>query len=308
MPTLEQVLEYILEPYNLCYTIGNLLCFLSFAVRDMLRLRLLYIAGGLFTLPYFMGDRSASPEWLDGRWLGVFWVTVYTLINVKGAISLVLERRPVFLSREEKNLHAKVFHMLTPREMLRLLKIAEWHEGKPAQTIIHANEPSNRLLLIYAGRAAVFTERKRVATLDPGQFIGEMSFVSGALPSADVRLETKCRYLSWDFDVLHELEKEKPELYQSLFSILSVDLAIKLGKKRPDTLRQTLSLTMVPGSNPRDELPTLSERPPPSSDDSSKADPDSSKPDSKPDSTRDDDAKSAPEDKATGAADRAPTT
>ena len=69
---------------------------------------------------------------------------------------------------------------------------------------------------------------KLVAELRDGQFVGEMSFFTGQLTTADVIASSALRYLYWRADRLSDLFDHQPALMGAFHAQLSSDLARKL--------------------------------------------------------------------------------
>ncbi len=61
-----------------------------------------------------------------------------------------------------------------------------------------------------------------------GTFVGEMGFLTGDAPGADVIAVGFVHYVSWDSDDLHGLLQSDPQLKAALHGILGIDLAHKL--------------------------------------------------------------------------------
>ena len=102
------------------FFIANTMYCSAYMVRDILWLRLLTIAAGLLTLPYFLFQSTYS---------AVFWQSAFVLINVAHVILLLMARRPVKLTEDQKMLQSMVFRNFTTRETLGVLEIATWHTG-----------------------------------------------------------------------------------------------------------------------------------------------------------------------------------
>jgi hypothetical protein len=85
--------------------LANLAFLASFLVRDILALRLLSVAGGGLLLATFL---AASPI----SWPSVGWNVVFALINGAQIARLAHERRPVRLTRDERELTRLAFATL----------------------------------------------------------------------------------------------------------------------------------------------------------------------------------------------------
>ena len=69
---------------------------------------------------------------------------------------------------------------------------------------------------------------KKIATLERGQFIAEISYITGKPASADVVSSEVLTYYVWDRNTLDKLRKSNPATMGKLDSILTMDMAGKL--------------------------------------------------------------------------------
>jgi len=139
------------------FFVANTLYCSAYIVKDILWLRMLTIAGGLLTLPYFIFQSTYS---------AVFWQSAFVLINVVHVVLLLLARRPVALNDDEQILHNMVFRNFTTRETRSLLKIATWHAGAPEEVLIVAGQQEPVLHLMQYGRAEIVRDDKTIACAD----------------------------------------------------------------------------------------------------------------------------------------------
>jgi hypothetical protein len=104
-------------PLDLLIHAANVLYLVAFMVRDRLWLRILAVAAAcsLVSYFYFRPDPLMAP---------VYWNLVFTAVNVYWIGRLLLERRPPTLSAAEQRLWELVFRTMTPREIIKLLKLA----------------------------------------------------------------------------------------------------------------------------------------------------------------------------------------
>jgi CRP-like cAMP-binding protein len=94
------------------------------------------------------------------------------------------------------------------------------------------------VLVLASGRAVVRVDGRDVATLGPGQFAGEMSFLTGAPTSASVEVVEAVRYVSWPAADLERCMRKHPPLRGALQLVIGRDLAMKLrdGRRAWDML------------------------------------------------------------------------
>jgi CRP-like cAMP-binding protein len=203
------------------FNLGNVLYLVAFSVRDMLWLRILTVVAQLCLMPYY----CVRTEVL---YAPICWGTLFILINLVQIVWLILESRPVFLGEEELHLYRTVFRGLKPREFLKLLSIAEWKQAKLGEELLAQNKPVVELLLISAGRGTVEMDRRHVAELGSGQFVGEMGFLTEQPASARVVAAIPTTYLAWPAAKLRSLLASTPGLHLKMQGVLGSDLVGKL--------------------------------------------------------------------------------
>ena len=210
--------------------IANVLYLFSYSMRDILWLRVLTVAAACFLLPYFY----YRP---DPLYPAIFWNLVFMTLNVYWIFRLLLERRPVKLSDDEQQLCQIAFRTLTPREMKKILKLSSWEDADPGECFISMNDPLERLILLYSGKANVELDGEKVGELHAGQVIGEMSYFTEEVAAANVVAAEATRYVSWPKDRLKSFLDKDSDL-RAAFQII---LGSVLAKRLQDTwMRATL--------------------------------------------------------------------
>ena len=201
--------------------VANILYLFSYLVRDILWLRMLTVVAISCLMPFFY----YRPEPLMAP---IYWNLAFTAINLYRIYFLLLERKPVQLKEEEQQLYRMVFRTLKPREMLKLLKFANWKTATPGERLVEQNTDLDNLMVVYSGNASVSVEGKEVAKLRGGQFIGEMSFLTGSKTSASVEAKDALRYVRWPKEQLTRFLERNPDLRAALQMIMGVDLVAKV--------------------------------------------------------------------------------
>ena len=201
--------------------IANVLYLFSYSMRDMLWLRILTIAAACFMLPYFYFKQ-------EPLYLPIFWNLVFMALNIFWIVRLFLERRPVKLSDDELQLCQIAFRTLSPREIKKLLKLSTWEDAMPGECFVSMDEPLEKLILIYSGKADVELDGKIVGKLDAGQFIGELSYFTDEVSAANVVATEATRYVSWPKDRLKSYLDKDADLRAAFQIILGSVLAKRL--------------------------------------------------------------------------------
>lgn len=208
--------------------LGNLafaLIALSYLVRDIFWLRSISIVSSLAGIVYSYAALS------EPLWINIVWNVVFISVNVIWIAVILKERRSVSFSEEEKELYSTVFRTFSPVEFMKLLRIGEWKTCEKGEILIVEHQPAPQMMLIYNGEVEVLVKGKRIATLKDGAFIGEMSFLTGNLPTATVKSTKETRYIAWSKEELRKLLNRNPSMWATLQGVLSADLTKKLAVK-----------------------------------------------------------------------------
>ena len=203
------------------FHLANVLYVVSYLVTDIMWLRALAVLGGLSSLTWTLTTPTPSLTFIG-------WTLVYNTINMVQIGRLWHERRPLRLFAEEQALYAAAFRTLTPREFQRLLAAGAWQEAPAKEVLIEEGARPGRMLVLASGRAAVKVHGREVAALHPGQFAGEMSFLTGAPTTAAVEVVEPARFVSWATADLERFLVKHPPLRAALQIVLGRDLAAKL--------------------------------------------------------------------------------
>jgi hypothetical protein len=202
--------------------VANGLYLCSYLVRDILWLRVLTILAGLSLLPFY---GSCSDHIL---WAPIAWNLVFMTVNVVQIGLLIHERRPQLLFGPEQELYRRIFADLTPGEFRKLMKHGEWREIEPVGTIVRRDTVVRDMQVLWKGAVTVRAGGRVIAQLRPGQFVGEMSFLSGEKATADVIAAEPSSLLAWSQESLNELLEKQPALGFKIRGILGRDVVTKL--------------------------------------------------------------------------------
>jgi CRP-like cAMP-binding protein len=108
--------------------------------------------------------------------------------------------------------------------MIKLLKLATWESAEAGERFVERDKPLNRLIVIYSGKACAEVDGRNVTELQPGQFIGSISYVTEETAPANVVAIEPTRYVSWPKSKLKDFMNKNPDLHSALKSTLAIDL------------------------------------------------------------------------------------
>jgi hypothetical protein len=199
----------------------------AYLLKDILWLRLLTIlscfAGIAFN--YFV---PATPLYSV-----IYWNMLFAVINIVQIAIIIKERTGIHFSEEEKELHETLFKNFAPFEFMKLMRVGKWLEAKQGEILAVEKQTLDAVMLIYNGLVGVETNGKQVATLKDGNFIGEVSFITGGDATATVRALMPTRYIAWPKESITQLLNRNPSMRFAMQAMLSTDLSKKLMHRAP---------------------------------------------------------------------------
>lgn len=202
--------------------LGNVLYLFAYSVRDILWLRILTVLATLCLMPYYYCC-SLTPLYEP-----IAWCSLFTAVNLVQIGRLIVERRPVFLGEDDLRIYNTVFRSLSPREFMKLLSIAEHKKARENEVLLKQHAPVDQLILMSRGKGRVEVDGRHVAEVSPGQFAGEMGFLTEQSASASVIASLTVEYLAWPATKLRALFESSPQMHVKFQGILGVDLVEKL--------------------------------------------------------------------------------
>ena len=155
------------------------------------------------------------------------WTIIFIVINLIQIMIIFRERRELLIPEQIRDLYENIFHTKTSREFLHF-----WNRGElmhiDNKLLINKGSNQKSLMLVLNGNAEVIRNDKKIATLERGQFIAEISYITGKPASADVMATDDLTYYVWDGTMLEGLRKSHPTMMNKLDRILTLDMAGKL--------------------------------------------------------------------------------
>ena len=129
----------------------------------------------------------------------------------------------------EQELFETLFCELNAFKFLQLQqKAGSWTSLRRRERFITAQQKNVKLGLIWGGQAKVLKGKEALAHLKKGTLIGEISFLPGKKPNADVVLERGSLVLMWDHEKLRQWISKNPDAAASFQRLMTSDLAAKI--------------------------------------------------------------------------------
>ncbi|MDF1702015.1 MAG: cyclic nucleotide-binding domain-containing protein [Planctomycetota bacterium] len=202
--------------------VANVIYLVSYCVRDIFWLRILTVIAGLCLLPYYFtcGD--------EPLWAAIAWNGLFTAVNLYNIFLIIRERWPRELHDAERALYDDVFSDLTPGEFVKLLGVGDWRDASGGETLVADGSVVEHMMVLAGGAAEVRKGDRVLAQLEPGQFVGEMSFLTGHKAGADVVTPSTARLMSWPQKDLEAFLDKNGSISFKVRGVLGRDVVTKL--------------------------------------------------------------------------------
>ena len=200
------------------------LIFFSFLVAKMLWLRSIAIGASILSILYNY-TIAQTPLWIPIQW-NILFITV----NLYHITKIILSKRDLKLDNEEEFIYQKVFSHISRSDFKNLTRIGFKRTWQAKEKTISENADVNALFLIISGEVNVFAHNNKVATLGPGEFIGEMSFLTNSSAKADIICNKTTQIYFWDKEALKEYLYKNIHIYNGLNMAIANQLITRITK------------------------------------------------------------------------------
>ena len=173
---MDLLIQQLTNPISAVGHLNYVLVILSVSMSSMRWLRVFAIASGMVGIFYY--------GFLIADNISAVWEGIFAAVNaVQLAIVLLASRRKKH-SEEEEFFVSTVMPTLEGNLKARVLKLARWQTREPEAVLMEEGEERPQLVFVVSGAASVEKSGTLVGVCGPGDFLGEMSFLSGRPASA----------------------------------------------------------------------------------------------------------------------------
>jgi CRP-like cAMP-binding protein len=218
---MQDFINAFLDPNNLAGHISYILLIGSMLMRKMLYLRILAISAGTFSATYYI---------TVGDPVSLFWEILFTLVNLTQLVILAIENRRGRFTAEEDAFIKAVLPTLERAQTRRLMKLGEWTEIADGKVLIVEDTKPASLFYLVNGSARVERAGRPIGMVGPGDFLGEMSYLTGSAATATVTSVTPLRYLAFERTNLRAFLERNDDVRHALESGFNRNLIDKLVK------------------------------------------------------------------------------
>lgn len=214
--------DRMLDPSHILTHVPYALLVLSMLMNDMGWLRAIAIAAGVI--------RIINRAWFEIDPIIVFWEVIFVAVNVGQLAILWYYARRHRFAEHESHFADSMPASVDRRSIRRLLKLAHLRSAEPGETLTTEGALVDELMFIAEGVVQIEREGRIVAVCGPGDFLGEMSFVSGSPASATAVVARPLRYLAFNQMRLRNALEGDSELKQAMDASFNRNLVGKLAK------------------------------------------------------------------------------
>ena len=226
---MQQFLDAFLDPANAVGHVAYVFLILSMMMRSMQWLRVFAIAAGGVSAVYYL---------TLGDYVSMFWESLFSLVNVIQLTLLAIENRRGKFTQEEQLFFESVLRNVERAHARKLIRAGIWRDVEPGTTLVTENTWPKRLKFIVSGHANITLGGKEIAFVGPGDFLGEMSYLTGKAASATATAITPVRYLSFERARLEEQLDKYSDLRHALEAGFNRNLVEKLVKANTENQQE----------------------------------------------------------------------
>ncbi|MBK8383599.1 MAG: cyclic nucleotide-binding domain-containing protein [Ignavibacteria bacterium] len=170
----------------------------------------------------------------------IIWSIAIIVINLFQVAYILYYKRFMNLSHDEKEVLNMIGGSLDIINFKKLMNAGIWTTYRENHKLIVENETTEKLFYLVDGDVEVTIKDKQIAIINKGNFLGEMSFLSGELPSASVSTINTAKILSWDKSKLKNLMEKNDGFKHEIYSIFSNDLIVKIINQNKQSILRTV--------------------------------------------------------------------
>lgn len=217
---LDELLRGLSNPVILFGHFTYFLLIISMLMRRMVALRILAVASGVAKIVYrafFVFDP-----------VSVLWETIFVLVNIGQLLIIWYYEYHHRFAEEEQHFAENMPEGVDRSAIKRLLDLSDLERYEAGAVLTTEGEPVQRLMYLADGIVKIEHGDRVVAICGPGDYIGELSFLSGKPASATATVAKPARILVFDQTRLNTAIEADPQLRRTLESALNRNLAGKL--------------------------------------------------------------------------------
>jgi len=200
--------------------LAGLVLMASMIPHQVRYIRWVSLVAGVLGIVYFALIKGVSAE--------LAFAAAFVIVNIARLVELRRRARDGVMTREERELFDHVMQIEEPAQQSRLRDLMLWEDVQVGTQLINQGQADPPLIYIASGRAEIERDLAIVSECGAGEFLGEMSHISGERASATVTVTQDMRLARLDRDALGQLARSLPEIGKALDRAFNRSLAVKV--------------------------------------------------------------------------------
>lgn len=189
----------------------------------------------LRALAIMAGSISAVYYWTLDDKVSMFWETLFTLVNIAQFMILQIENRRGIFNEDEDYFIKTCIPNIERSYARRLVKLGAWTEVQDETILVFEDKVPDKLKFIISGSADVFRNGKLIGKVGRGDFLGEISYLTGEKATATAVVTQPVRYLAFGQERLKNYLAKNAEVRYALEASFNRNLADKLVKSNSNS-------------------------------------------------------------------------
>ncbi len=189
-------------------------------MTSMRHVRIALLAAGLAALVHLFAGGEGG--------VLTIWIVLIVIANAVQFLILAAGSRLGNFQAEERQLLEHVLQVEEPAQQRRLLDLLEWRDTVIGDVLIREGQGTPPLIYVASGAASIEHGGRVVGVCGAGDFLGDMSIVSGEKASATVTVTNPMRIAVFDRDALVRFSRSAPEIRSAFNAALNQSLAAKV--------------------------------------------------------------------------------
>jgi hypothetical protein len=222
MPNFQVIFDQIFREQFVYGHLPYLLFVASVLMRDIKWLRIIAIVAGLLRI-YIRAKIVYDP-------VTVMWESTLVVVNIAQLGIMWWDGRHVQMNEEEQFFAREVLPGESRSSALQILATAECREVAAGTVLTAEGQLVARLMFVAEGAARIVKGGAIVAICSRGDYLGEMSFISGGVASATAIADKPMRIISFDNERLAALLARHVVLRRALEASFNRNLIDKLAR------------------------------------------------------------------------------
>lgn len=198
------------------------LLIVSMLMRRMVWLRSLAVASGLAKIVY-RGFFAFDP-------VSVVWETIFVAVNLCQLLIIWYYERHHRFAEDERGFVDSMPKGVERQALQRLLRLAEMREFAVDDALTREGEAVKDLMYVSSGVARIERGGRIIAVCGPGDYLGEVSFLSGVPATATAIAAKPVRVLAFDQAKLRALVTSDAAIRRAMEAGLNRNLVGKLAR------------------------------------------------------------------------------